>query len=358
MAKTTREEDYFSHTTMSFGEHLEELRKVLFRAVIGLGVGFLIGLMMATYVVRFIERPLERAMERYYIKRDLEEAQTALINRGVAKKEAESISAKLATEMYDRHLTYTYMYVEETELRRLQGLVQRALADNKGERTADHTRSESADDQMSVPDPTGPMLKLRVWTPVKAQITALSAEEPFMIWLKAAFVSGLIISSPYVFYQIWTFVAAGLYPHEQRYIHVFLPLSLFLFLLGASTAFFLVFDPVLSFLMEFNRSMNIDPDPRISNWIGFVLFMPLGFGIAFQLPLVMLFINRLGIISLRAFAEKWRIAILVIFVISMVLTPADPISMLAMAVPLTVLYFLGLLMCYYMPPMGKPQVEG
>jgi sec-independent protein translocase protein TatC len=111
---------------------------------------------------------------------------------------------------------------------------------------------------------------------------------------------------------------------------------------------------VLDFLFSFTRSMGIDPDLRISEVISFVLFLPLGFGVSFQLPLVMLLINRMGILSVEAYLEKWRIAILGIFVISMFLTPADPISMLLMAVPLTVLYFLGVGLCLWMPRGRNP----
>ncbi|MCA9206398.1 MAG: twin-arginine translocase subunit TatC, partial [Planctomycetales bacterium] len=155
----------------------------------------------------------------------------------------------------------------------------------------------------------------------------------------------------------WLFVAAGLYPHEKQYVYIYLPFSLILFLAGAATAFFFVFEPVLDFLFGFNRLMNIDPDPRISEWISFVLILPLGFGISFQLPLVMLFLNRIGIFSLQAYTEKWRIAILAIFVIAMFLTPADPISMLLMAVPLTFLYFLGIGLCIWMPKGRNPFAE-
>ena len=175
-----------------------------------------------------------------------------------------------------------------------------------------------------------------------------------MIWLKAGFVSGLLFASPYIFYQIWAFVAAGLYPHEQKYVYIFLPFSLALFLAGAALAFFFVFGPVLDFLFSFSRSMGIDPDLRISEVISFVLFLPLGFGIAFQLPLVMLLVNRIGIVSIETYLEKWRIAILGIFVISMLLTPADPISMMLMAGPLTALYFLGVGLCKWMPRGRNP----
>jgi sec-independent protein translocase protein TatC len=104
--------------------------------------------------------------------------------------------------------------------------------------------------------------------------------------------------------------------------------------------------------------MNIDPDPRISEWLGFVLILPLGFGLAFQLPLVMLFLQRIGIFSIQVYLDKWRIAVLVIFVISMLLTPADPVSMLMMALPLSALYFLGIGMCRWMPKNRSPFAEG
>ena len=179
-----------------------------------------------------------------------------------------------------------------------------------------------------------------------------------MIWMKAGFVFGLLLASPVMFHQIWIFVAAGLYPHEKHYVYIFLPISLLLFFAGAALAFFAVFGPVLDFLFSFSRSMNIDPDLRLSEVMGFILLLPIGFGVSFQLPLVMLFLNRIGIFNVDAYLEKWRIAILAIFVVSMVLTPADPISMLLMACPLTVLYFLGIAMCKWMPRGRNPFAEG
>ena len=119
-------------------------------------------------------------------------------------------------------------------------------------------------------------------------------------------------------------------------------------------AFFFVFSPVLEFLFTFNSSLNISPEIRIGEWLSFAMFLPLGFGVAFQLPLVMLFVNRIGLVDVETYLEKWRIAILVIFILSMFLTPADPISMLLLAVPLTGLYFLGIGMCVMMPRPENP----
>jgi len=163
-----------------------------------------------------------------------------------------------------------------------------------------------------------------------------------------------MIASPFIFFFIWDFVAAGLYKHERKYIYVFLPMSLGLFFSGAALAFFLVFDYVLEFLFWFNAKMGINPMPEISEWMSFVLLLPLGFGISFQLPLVMLFLERVNIFTVQNYIEKWRIAVLVISVISMFLTPADPGSMLLMGIPLVILYFGGIGLCHYMPRSQAP----
>ena len=178
-----------------------------------------------------------------------------------------------------------------------------------------------------------------------------------MIWLKAAFVTGLVLASPYIFYQLWIFVAAGLYPHERRYVYVFVPISAVLFWSGVALAFFGVFRFVLKFLLAFNASMDIDAEPRISEWISLVLMLPVGFGVAFQLPLVMLFLQRLGIFTIEAYTSHWKIAVLVITVLSMLLTPADPMSMLMLGIPLVVLYFLGIAFCRWMPRGRNPFQE-
>jgi sec-independent protein translocase protein TatC len=198
------------------------------------------------------------------------------------------------------------------------------------------------------------LLTLITWKPVKVRFQVLNAQEAFMIWLKAALVTGLVIASPYVFYQLWIFVAAGLYPHEKSYVFIYLPISILLFFGGAALAFVFVFQPVLDFLFLFNKGMNADFDPRIGEWLSFVLIMPIGFGLSFQLPLVMLFINRIGLVTIETYIAQWRIAILTIFVVAMILTPADPISMMLMAAPLCALYMLGIAMCRYMPRGRNP----
>ncbi len=191
--------------------------------------------------------------------------------------------------------------------------------------------------------------ELPIWMPLDFEPQSLATTDGFLIWLKAGLITGLLIALPAIIWFLWSFVAAGLYPHEQKYVYIFLPISLLLFFAGVCLAFFFVFAPVLDFLFSFNKAMGIAPQMRINDWLSFVMFLPLGFGIAFQLPLVMLFVNRIGLISVQQYLEKWRIAVMAISVLSMLLTPADPISMVLMAGPLTLLYFLGIGMCKWMP---------
>ena len=334
MSDRRHTDDLFDNSTMTFGSHLDELRVTLFRALIGLMIGFLVGLGVAKYVVMYIESPLRNALETYYINKDIGELEAASDN----KKIDDATKAFIT----DNKLISEEFLIEHDEVKRFEKAV--------GE--PPKRLDELLDEQL--PFPGTSFIKVRIFRPVETRITALNAQEAFMIWLKAAFVTGLVLSSPYMFYHLWNFIAAGLYPHERRYVHIYLPFSILLFMAGASMAFLFVFKPVLDFLFTFNQMMNIDPDPRISEWVGFVLFLPIGFGVAFQLPLVMLFVNRIGVLTVETMVEKWRIAILAIFVLAMVLTPADPVSMMMLAVPLTLLYFLGILLCKWMPRGRNP----
>ncbi|PHS11645.1 MAG: twin-arginine translocase subunit TatC [Blastopirellula sp.] len=325
-------DDLFESSAMTFGEHLEELRKTLFKVLIWLAIGLGVGLIFADKVIMVIALPVEKAMEDYHQKKKLKDLIEhhedpsnnlgELTEEDIANYEAEAEKNKWMTEI---------IYIRPSELNRVLG---------------NEVPKELTEEDEPV--------ELIVYRPVGASLKSLKAEEVFIIWFKAGLVFGATLVSPMLFWHFWQFIGAGLYTHEKKYVWIFLPFSLFLFFGGAALAYFQVFAPVLNFLFSFNLMVGIEPDLRISEWIGFVLFLPLGFGISFQLPLVMYFLNRMGMISVKSYISQWRIAILVIFLLSMVLTPADPISMLLLAIPLTVLYFGGILMCLWMPTGGSP----
>lgn len=336
--KYQRNDDLFKDTTMTFGEHLEELRICLFRALAGLVIGVLVGLLVGNRIVLFIEQPLTAALRDFYEMRANERVDEEFAH-WKKRNIAPTFTREEARTAIESGLIPDRVFIDAR-------LLNPQVAESEAASKTEDSRLTQAMKQLR-------LMPIFIWRPTneedRLRIKNMNVQEPFMIYMKAAVVAGIILSSPWVFYQIWAFVAAGLYPHEKHYIHVFLPFSLGLFLAGAALAFFFVFKPVLGFLLSFNDWLGIDPDPRISEWFSFVLILPLGFGISFQLPLVMLFLQRIGVFSVEAYKEKWRIAVFAISVISAVLTPADPYSMLLMAVPLTFLYFGGVLLCAYMP---------
>ena len=350
-----QDEDLFQTSTMTFGEHLEELRVCLIRATVGLLVAVLLGFLVAQPVVHLIEQPLRRALGNYYTERSIETFDAW--QPRVAGGPSLPYSREEILDAVEGHgMSFELREVHADRLARVLGdsasmttpatpLPKTTVDDTHGTNDAGVGRASPFDIDALVP--------LLLWQPLskdaRVSITTLSAQEAFGIYVKAALLVGVVLSSPWIIYQLWTFVAAGLYPHEKRWVRIFLPISVGLFLAGVSLAFFFVFDFVLDYLLQFNEWLGLDPDPRISEWLGFVLILPIGFGLGFQLPLVMLFLERIGIVDVATYASQWRVAVIVIFVVSAVLTPADPYSLLFLAIPLCFLYFGGLGICRWFP---------
>lgn len=325
---------------MTFGEHLDELRMTLVKSILALVIGFVVALFFARYVVQYVQKPLKDALKSYYTKISAHEYK-ALLNRE-EEEGAKAVDADAAAQrLQDNQLVAEERYVSREEW----ALLLKQIDPKAAEKVADHSPDE-------VMQP-GDLIKVRIYHRVdddsRVRVISLNVAEAFIIYMKAAVVVGAILASPFVFYFIWQFVAAGLYPHEQRYVHTFLPFSLILFLAGAALAFFGVFRFVLRFFFDFSGWMGIELEPRITDWLSFVLILPLGFGIAFQLPLVMLFLERIGIFTVASYKASWRISVLVIAFLSMLLTPSDPYSMLLMMTPLIGLYFFGIMLCRWMP---------
>ena len=137
-------------------------------------------------------------------------------------------------------------------------------------------------------------------------------------------------------------------------MYLYLPISLGLFFAGAVFCFTVVFQFVLPFLLSFNDLVETVPLIQAGPWFSFALMLPAMFGLSFQLPLVMLALNRLGIVEAETYRKNTRIAILVIAGASVLLTPSDPGSMVAMMIPLVGLYFVGIWMCEHFPGSHAP----
>ena len=179
---------------------------------------------------------------------------------------------------------------------------------------------------------------------VNAILMKVGPLEGIMAYLKLGITTGILLALPIIIYQIWAFVFPALNREERQFaVPLFLIIVVF-FIFGAAFAYFIVTPVVLQFSAQLLPELPNMWD--LEKYINFVTRLILGFGIAFELPIVMAFLSRIGIIDAQGFREKQSYALLGICVMSALLTPADPGSMLLMAIPLFVLYQLGIFFAY------------
>ena len=181
----------------------------------------------------------------------------------------------------------------------------------------------------------------------EARLQTLSPADGFISFIKIALITGLIISSPWVFYHIWMFVVTGLYHDEKRYVYLAAPFSAVLFIGGALFFLFVVAPLTLSFLVKFNEKMlGVNSQFTFQNYMSFVTHLMLVFGMAFQTPTAIFFLNRTGLVSLNALTGSRKYVLLAVFVIAAMVTPPDVISQITLGVPLYLLFELGILISY------------
>lgn len=168
-----------------------------------------------------------------------------------------------------------------------------------------------------------------------AQYTTLP--EAFFTRMYVAFVAGLFLVSPAIFYQIWAFVAPGLYDEEKRYIIPIALLSALFFVAGGCFCYFIVFPFAFNFFISYS-SPEIVITPKISDYLSFVLKLLFAFGLIFEMPIFTLFLARLGLITAAMMRKARKYAIVVIFILAAILTPPDVLSQLLMACPMLLLY--------------------
>lgn len=322
------DKDLFSEeqqmSAMSFGEHIEELRARLILALLGLMVGvvvtFVPPLNLGKAVIKKMEEPATRSLKAFY-------AEQATLRAAEAKKTSAvtpSVMAVIPAESFVEEMAKLFPKLERPNGEDIKGQFVRLPISH---------------------DQSGMILSVAGAVQPDDALVSLAPLETMTIFFMVCMITGLVVASPWVFYQAWAFVAAGLYSHERHYVKKFLPMSLGLFLAGVFLCFFGVLPITLSFLLEFNVWLGIKPTLRLVDWMSFATILPLVFGLCFQMPLVMLFLERIGVFSVEDYRSKRKIAILVIVIAGAVLTPGqDPFSQVLLAGPMIILYELGILL--------------
>lgn len=178
-------------------------------------------------------------------------------------------------------------------------------------------------------------------------LVVLGPADAVIGYMKISLIAGLIISSPWVFYQLWMFVAAGLYPNEKRYVHTAVPFSAALFITGALFFLFVVAPISLAFFLKFGKFINVQANWTFQKYVSFMAMLMLVFGIGFQTPIAVFVLNRTGLVSLEALRRSRKFVLLAIFIVAALATPPDVISQVTLALPLYALFELGILLSYF-----------
>ena len=186
------------------------------------------------------------------------------------------------------------------------------------------------------------MLPLVGVMPEQSSMIFTGLTEGFFTYLKVAFLVGLIISSPVIFYQGWAFVSPGLYSHEKKHVLPFTIFSALFFLGGASFGYFMVFPFAFEFFMSFNTA-EIRALPSMREFLTFSTKLLIAFGMAFELPIVIIFLAKLGIVNVTMLTKNRKYVLVGAFIVAAILTPPDVVTQTMMAFPLMLLYELGIL---------------
>jgi sec-independent protein translocase protein TatC len=350
--RTHRDEpDPFANTRMPFGEHLEALRRHLWRVLAGFGlIVFLVFALdfvgyatntrvgVAKPVQDFISAPVKQALEDFYDQR--------------IRKVLERLERDALLRAANRPTEFARVAFLRAEL-------QAAVS------------GQPATEEKGLPRPESPAEAelVKLWVrhdePLKEiaalheaerhvgrrpTLATMSVSEGVMVYCKVALVCGVVLGSPWIFWELWSFVALGLYPHEKRPIRVYLPVSLGLFLTGVLFCQLVVMPKAIEALLWFNDWFDWEPDLRLKEWLGFALLLPLVFGVSFQTPLVMLFVNHLGIGTPETFRRSRRAAWFLLAVFAAVASPTvDVVNLLLLWIPLGLLFELGIVLCRLSP---------
>ncbi|MGK2907801.1 MAG: twin-arginine translocase subunit TatC [Desulfuromonadales bacterium] len=200
---------------------------------------------------------------------------------------------------------------------------------------------------------------VRLALPEGTALVFITATEPFFTYLKISALAALLVSMPVIFWQIWSFIAPGLYRNEKRYVFPFVLASCFCFAAGTFFGFSFVFPMVFKVLIEFGTGDGqLSAMLSMGSYLSLSSKLLLAFGLVFELPVVIFFLARMGIVDHKMLARNRKFALLAAFVIGAILTPPDVFSQTALAVPFIILYEIGIIVARLFGKRRKPEQNG
>jgi len=190
--------------------------------------------------------------------------------------------------------------------------------------------------------------------PTGAVLQAVDPTEGFSIYVKLAVIAGLLLASPLVMFQVWMFIAPGLYAHEKKLAIPFVLLSSFFLILGAWFGHAIVFPMSFSFLVGMGNGVYWTSQPRVDTTLSFYLKMVMAFGVVFQMPTVVLFLAKMGLVTARFLLKQFKYAVLIIFIAAAIITPdGSPVTQTLIAGPMCGLYLFSVVLAWMFGKRGR-----
>ena len=325
---------------MSFLEHLDELRRRLIRSFIFVFVAASVCWFVSDRIYSFLAAPVERA---------LAEAQRRQVP--IAGQTGNETIVPLSS--LKENDTGRYVFAQETKLGTSlipagASVTARVLKNAQGQLGLFSDEALYAGNTVI---PKGVRLPSELvgadakFSGINDKLIVTTALEPFALYVKVSLYAAICISVPFLLWQIWAFVAPGLYPHERAYVTPFIALSSISFVLGAAFAYYVIFPPAARYLLGLGSDFRLLL--KADDYFDFIILVMLGMGIVFQMPAITYVLARIGLVTARLMVKIWKTSLIVILIAAAVLSPTNDIpNMLLFAAPMLVLYIVSIFVAW------------
>ena len=331
---------------MSFLEHLDELRRRLIRSIIFIFAALLVCWFVSDRIYNFLSVPVRRAMA--------EAAERPVPLKGLTGGETIMPLGSLSEGSTGR-----YVFAESARLGQsvipagasVAARVARGPDGQLGVFTDEPLFAGATVIPKGVRLPADFAAQPGALSDREGQLVIHTALEPFALYLEVSLYAALCLSVPFLLWQIWAFVAPGLYPHERGYALPFVLMSSFSFVIGAAFAYYVIFPPAVHYLLGLGQDFRLFLNA--SDYFDFIILVMLAMGVVFQMPAITYVLARIGIVNARFLVSHWRISTVIILIAAAVLSPTNDIpNMLLFAAPMLVLYVVSIFVAWI---FGKPR---
>jgi len=326
---------------MSFLEHLDELRKRLIRSIVFVFVAAMLCWFVSKPIYSFLARPVQHA---------LVEAQQ---HRSVTVAGLNGQVSIFPLNSLNPNERFRFVFPDPIRLGTASipagaSVAARVDKDSQGNVGLYTDEPLSAGNEVVPKDVKLPVDLTKGYDKlpdVNDKLIVTTALEPFALYVKVSLYAAIGVSVPFLLWQIWAFVAPGLYPHERKYVTPFITLSSVFFLLGAATAYYLIFPPAAKYLLGLGEDFRLLL--KADDYFDFIVLLMLGMGLVAQMPAITYVLARIGLVTAGWMLRVWRMAVVIILVVAAVLSPTSDIpNMLLFAAPMLVLYVVSIIVAW------------